>query len=109
MPIIVDTDCFVCRLLLICKGHLILSTTQYFLQNFCEQAGQVRFLINGKNLILYPVGIYLLKIKDKNTRTRCEICSKLTTKTPERRYWRRSSAFIANYEHISHIVLIFYC
>ena len=29
--------------------------------------------------------IYLLKVNNRNTRTRCEICSKLTIKTPERR------------------------
>ena len=27
-----------------------------------------------------PVGIYLLKVKNRNTRTRCEICLKLTIK-----------------------------
>ena len=27
---------------------------------------------------LYPVGIYLLKANHRNSRTRCEICSKLT-------------------------------
>ena len=32
----------------------------------------------------FPAGIYLLKINNKNTRTRREICSKLTIKTPER-------------------------
>ena len=32
-------------------------------------------------------GIYLLKVNNRNTRTRCEICSKLTIKTPERRHW----------------------
>ena len=40
--------------------------------------------------IMYPVGIYLVKVNYRNTRTRCEICSKLTIKTPERRHWRRS-------------------
>ena len=34
----------------------------------------------------YPLGIHLLKVNNRNTRTRCEICSKLTIKTPERRY-----------------------
>ena len=28
-------------------------------------------------------GIYMLKVNNRNTRTRCEICSKLTTKIPE--------------------------
>ena len=32
-----------------------------------------------------PAGIYLLKVNNRNTRTRCEICSTLTVKTPERR------------------------
>ena len=34
-------------------------------------------------LVLNPAGIYLLKVNNKNTRTRCEICSELTIKTPE--------------------------
>ena len=28
---------------------------------------------------------YLLKVNNRNTRAMCEICSKLTIKTPERR------------------------
>ena len=32
-----------------------------------------------------PAGYYMFKINNKNTRTRCEICSKLTIKIPERR------------------------
>ena len=28
----------------------------------------------------------------------CEICSKLTKKTPEGRHWHRSSVFIVNFE-----------
>ena len=54
-----------------------------------------------------PAGIYLLKANNRNTRTRCEICSKLTINTPERRHWRRSGVFIVNFEHISHLVLVF--
>ena len=38
--------------------------------------------------LLFPAGIYLLKFNNRNTRTRCEICSELTIKTPERRQWR---------------------
>ena len=30
-----------------------------------------------------PVGICLLKVNNRNTTTRCEICSKLKIKTPE--------------------------
>ena len=35
------------------------------------------------------------------------MCSKLTINTPERRHWRRSGVFIVNFEHISHLVLVF--
>ena len=54
-----------------------------------------------------PAGNYMFKVNNRNTRTRCEICSKLTIKTPERRYWRRSDVFIVNFEHITHLVLVF--
>ena len=33
----------------------------------------------------------------------CEICSKLTVKTPEQRHWRRLGVFIVNFEHVSHL------
>ena len=54
-----------------------------------------------------PAGIYLLKVNNKITRTRCEICSKLTIKIPEWHHWRRSGNFIVNFEHISQLVLVF--
>ena len=54
-----------------------------------------------------PVGIYLFKVYNRNTGTRCKICSKLTIKTAERRQWRLSDVFIVNCEHISHLVLVF--
>ena len=53
------------------------------------------------------VDIYLLKVVNRNTTTKCEIYSKLTIKTPERRQWRRSGVFIVNFEHISHLALVF--
>ena len=51
--------------------------------------------------------IHLLKVNNRNTKTRGEICSKLTTKAPERHHWRHSDVFIVNFEHISHLVLVF--
>ena len=57
--------------------------------------------------IKFPPGIYLLKVNNRNTRTRCDICLKLTIKIPERRHWRRSGVLFVNFEHISHLVLIF--
>ena len=42
------------------------------------------------NLTTKPAGIYLLKVNSINTRTRCEICSKLPIKTAELRQMARS-------------------
>ena len=55
----------------------------------------------------YPANIYLFKVNNRNTRKRCEICSKLRIKTPERRFWRRSGVSIVNFKHISHLFLLF--
>ena len=53
-----------------------------------------------------PAGMYLLKVNNRNTRARCQICSKLKIMIPERRQSRRSGIFIVNFEHISHLVSI---
>ena len=53
-----------------------------------------------------PTGIYLLKVNNRNTRTRCEICSKLTIKTPARRNLRRSVVSIVNFEHMPYLALV---
>ena len=76
----------------------------------------------------FPANNYLFKVNNKNDRKRCEICSKLTMKTPERRHLypiktsekqrfpdvfigyrrRRSGVFIVNFEYnISHLFLVF--
>ena len=41
-----------------------------------------------------PAAIYLLKVNNRNTRTMCEVCSKLTIKIP------CSSFSIVNLEHV---------
>ena len=84
------------------------------------------------HLLTNPVGFYLLKVTNRNTRTRCEILWKLVIKTPEPRLTksshilkqtcsfqlqaclsicdlfdrRRYAVFIVNFEHISHLVLV---
>ena len=45
-----------------------------------------------------PAGNYMLKVNNRNTRTRCEICSKLTIKTPEQRH---CSVSIVNFEQVN--------
>ena len=57
-----------------------------------------------------PAGNYMFKVNTRNTRTKCEICSKLIIKTPQchwRHHWRRSVVLNVNVEHISHFVVVF--
>ena len=54
-----------------------------------------------------PGDNFMLKINNRNTKTRCEMCSELTLKIPERRHWRRSGVGTVNFELISHLDLVF--
>ena len=53
-----------------------------------------------------PAGIYLLKVNNRNTRTRCKICLKLTIKIPEQRQYLKIfhtlfyCVSIVNLEHV---------
>ena len=47
-----------------------------------------------------PANTYLPKSNNRNTGKRCEVCSKLIIKTPERRQLLRSGFVIVNFEHI---------
>ena len=64
------------------------------LKNYCSPFQKCVIIVN-------PAGICLLKVNNRNTRARCEICSKLTIKTPERHecFTPCSSVSIANFEH----------
>ena len=53
-------------------------------------------IYTGKNS---STNIYLFTVNNSNTRKRCEICSKLTIKSPQ----RRSTVFIVNFEQISYL------
>ena len=71
--------CRTFKMELFVKAVSILSAGNYFRKKF--------HLIYDS-----PAGIYMLKVNNRNTRTRCEICSGI---------------FIVNFEHISHLVLVF--
>ena len=65
--------------------------------------------LNKKVLYLFRgilVNIHLFKVNNRNTRKRCEMCSKLTIKTPERRQWLRCGVFVVNFEYISYLFLV---
>ena len=49
-----------------------------------------------KQVNAYLANIYLFKVNQRNTRKRCEIF-----------HWRRSTVFIVDFEHISHLFLVF--
>ena len=62
---------------------LILAKTQRKWNKHLK-TGIFSFLMKNEMNMNDPF-IYLLKVNNRNTRTRCEICSKLTIKIPERR------------------------
>ena len=77
-------------------------------QNEFSERCQIWFRASLKAIpFTIPAGNYMFKVNNRNTRTRCEICSKLTIKIPERCHWRRSGILIANFGHILHLVLVF--
>ena len=44
----------------------------------------------------------MFEVNNRNTRPRCEMCSKLTIKIPERRHFTpRSSVSIVSFEHVN--------
>ena len=86
--------------------HIAIALLHKLYQNWLKLvvAIKIYFMIKFNT---NPVGICLFKGNNKSTRTRCEICLNLTIKTPDRRHWRRFGVSIVNFEHISHLVLVF--
>ena len=91
-------------------SHLCYSLCCFFFRFFIVR---INFLNHSRQVfgvilfVSFPTGIYMFKLHNRNTTTRCEVCSKLTIKTLERRQWLRFGVFIVNFEHISHLVLVF--
>ena len=68
------------------------------LHSFTQQSNKtVEFIFS------YPAGNYMFKVDNRKTRTRCETCLKLTTKTLGRHHKRRTGVLIFNFEHIYHL------
>ena len=67
-------------------NYIILLSFRYFANKLiCHNHLDIVFT-KVRNTI--PTDNYMFKVNNRNTRTRCEICSKLTIKIPERRHWR---------------------
>ena len=54
-------------------------------------------------VLYYAAHIHLFKVNNGNSRTICEICSKLTIRTLERRHGHCPGVFIVTFEHISQL------
>ena len=65
--------------------------------------------ISGVNYLtgVHPSQYLLVESQQQNFRKRSERCWKLTIKTPEWHHGRRYGVFIVNFEHISHLFLVF--
>ena len=61
-----------------------------------------------KRLKFSEFDIYMFKVKKKRTRTRYEICSKLTIKTPKRCQFCRSGVFTVDFEIILFYTLLLF-
>ena len=55
-----------------------------FKQSFYQSTHGRLGMDEQKTMDAYPAGNYMLKVNNRHTRIRSEICSKLTIKTPER-------------------------
>ena len=64
------------------------------------------YKIRQKNT--FPASMYLLKVNNRNTRTRWDICSKLAIKIPGQYQWHCFGVFTVNFEWISHLDLVFF-
>ena len=77
------------------------------LSEIIHSAGFLGRLFGPLLKVAIPASNYMFKVNNRHTRASCEICSELKIKTPEWHHWHRSGDFIVNFEHISHLVLVF--
>ena len=102
--------CFYCLTLYFWLFLLKSSCKLHFRQYSAQTKRIIRYLPNAatdikSEFLSVLSGIYLVKVNNRNTKTRYEIFSKLT-KTPERCQYHRSGVFIDS-ELVSYLVLVF--
>ena len=57
------------------------------------------YILCNVNILIIVTWLVILKANNRNTRTRCKIYSKLTIRT--------HGIYIVNFEHISHLAIVF--
>ena len=108
---------------------------RYWQDQLLQYASALLFVFSVSHIVVVSLvknisclgGYWMFKVNNRNTRRRCEICSKLTIKTPERYFLypvkisenllffdvfrgyrrRRSGVSIVNFGHILHLVPVF--
>ena len=77
------------------------SLSQFFIKNFAKFLKQITWHVHV-TLSEFPAGIYLLKV-NRNARTSCGICSKLTMKTEDQGSYVnfKNNSLVLNTIHIA--------
>ena len=96
-----------------CSKKLQFQIQFYRFKNFLEKLDlhstctRLTLLPDYLRIKFCTAGNYMFKVNNRNTKTRCEICSKLTIKIPERSqlhfvlpFTLCSSVSIVNFEHV---------
>ena len=73
-----------------------------------SQNTSARLLVSVSSIHAIPAGTYLLKVNNRNTSTGCEICLKLTIKTPEGRQWRCIAGWDIDILHLETLYFLFH-
>ena len=82
----------------------------FFLTSFKKDVSHLFlcFLMNNVPLVKdIPASIYLFKVNNRNTRERCEFCSKSTIKTLERRQWHILGSLLLIFKNFTPFSTVF--
>ena len=97
------TEIFAFLLLILTLKRITRCEVNQLQRCVCNPVKHLRWSSLQKNS--YRANIYLFKVDYRNTRKRCEICSKLTVKTPERLHWFKNEL---NVNCINVVMLLFF-
>ena len=92
------------------KHHILILIFQFLQLTICWLEWNFILFKSFLSYINFSANSCILKVNNKNTRRRCEICSKFRLKTPKRRQWHLFGVFgVVNVDCLSHFFLVFLC